>query len=336
MTSIYMKKSKILFSIITLLAILSANILVANAANRTLEFGGYSWNVKNGNFGPGPNWWTDATTDVYTDANGALHLPIVNKNGTWYSSEIYLPNSLGYGTYRFETASRVDLIDPNMVLGLFLYQDDTHELDIEYSRWGWAAGPNVGYSVQPASTKGNNFQYSVTLQGAPVINKINWQADRIDFRISQNGTILNKWTYTGANNFIPGSERVHLNFWLMSGLAPMDGKNAEVIINKFEFIPQNVNTAIVEAPVTTTTTTTTTATTISNPAIETTTVTTPIITTTTPSVTIYTEPVTQIPNKKIQKDKKREEKQKLKEIKKELKREFKKELKEIYKRLFRK
>lgn len=293
-----MKKNKILFSVVILLAILSANVLVANAANRTLEFSGYSWNVKNGNFGPGPNWWTDATTDVYTDANGALHLPIVNKNGTWYSSEIYLPNSLGYGTYHFETASSVDLIDPNMVLGLFLYQDDTHELDIEYSRWGWAAGPNVGYSVQPASTKGNNFQYSVTLQGAPVINEINWQADHIDFRISQNGTILNEWTYTGADNFVPGGERVHLNFWLMSGLAPIDGRNGEVVVNKFEFLPQNM--AAVVNPVTTTPT-----------------VTTPPVDTTTSSTLVTSGSVTQTQRKRTSRN----------SIQK---------AKEIYKRLFRK
>lgn len=329
-----MKKSKILFSIVALLAIFSATILVVNAASRTLEFSGYTWNVKNGNFGPGPNWWTDANSDVYTDANGAVHLPIVNKNGTWYSSEIYLPNSLGYGTYRFETASRVDSIDPNMVLGLFLYQDDTHELDIEYSRWGWAAGPNLGYTVQPYTIKGNNVQYNVTLQDSPVIDEINWQADRIIFQTSQNGVVLKEWTYTGANNFVPGGERVHLNFWLMSGLAPMDGKNTEVVINKFEFIPQNTSTATITSPITTDTTSTSTQTT----STTTETYTSPTVDTSL-STTTYTEQITNTSKPKFDKNKKYDKKQRFKEIKeaqKKLKREFKKELKEIYKRLFRK
>lgn len=250
---VFFKKSKILFSLVTILALFTANIGISNAniSSRTLEFSGYTWNVKNSYYGPGPNWWTDSANDVYTDANGALHLSIINKGGTWYSSEVYLPSSLGYGTYRFVTDGNVDSFDPNVVLGLFMYQDDTHEIDEEYSRWGIADGPNLGYSVQPAGTKGNNYQFKIALDhNTPVVNEIVWEPNKIVFTASQNGTLLKEWTYAGADNFVPGKEFTDINFWLMKGLAPINGQNAEVTINSFSFSPY-VEPVIAPAPVVT-------------------------------------------------------------------------------------
>lgn len=265
------KKNKIIFSLITLLVLFTANIGISNAnlSSRTLEFSGYTWNVKNSYYGPGPNWWTDSVSDVYTDANGALHLSIINKEGSWYSSEVYLPSSLGYGTYRFVTDSGVDSFDPNVVLGLFMYQDDTHEIDEEYSRWGIVDGSNLGYSVQPAGTKGNNYQFKVALDHtAPVTNEIVWEPTSIVFRAIQNGNLIREWTYAGTDNFVPGKEFADINFWLMKGLAPVNGQNAEVTINSFSFSPYAApviapiaEPVVAPAPVTTSTTTTTTTTT---------------------------------------------------------------------------
>jgi len=277
------------------LATVSAMILllqsgVSNASSsKTIAFSGYNWNVKNSYFGPGPNWWTDDPNDVYVDANGALHLSIVNHNGTWYSSEAYLSNSLGYGTYTFTTNGNVDSFDPNVVLGLFMYQDDTHEIDTEYSRWGDANAANLGYSVQPAGIQGNNYQFNVNLDhSVPVVNTINWQPDKIVFNVSQNGNLIKEWVYTGANNFVPGGEFADMNFWLMKGLAPTDGKNAEAVINNFSFTPyvapSSTSTSTTTSSIDTTASTTTTSST-SAPVDSTTTI---IPTTTTISSTNIT------------------------------------------------
>lgn len=260
---------KKLFAIAVLAVFFLQNSLITNASgSRTVSFSGYTWNVKNSYMGPGPNWWTDDANDVYVDSNGALHLSVINRNNIWYSSEVYLPSSLGYGTYTFTTNSNVDSFDPNLVLGLFMYQDDTHEIDIEYSRWGYANGTNLGYSVQPYYIKGNNYTLNLALdRNVPVVNEINWQPEKITFKISQNGATLNEWTYTGTNNFVPGSERLDINFWLMKGLAPINGQNAEVTINSFNFTPYT--TPIIEPAITSTvqpvTTTTTPTTTVTSP-----------------------------------------------------------------------
>ncbi len=240
---------KKIFAIVALAVLFLQSSLITNAASsRTISFSGYTWNVKNSYMGPGPNWWTDAASDVYTDNNGALHLSIINRGGTWYSSEVYLSSSLGYGTYRFVTDSNVDSFDPNVVLGLFMYQDDTHEIDTEYSKWGIVDGPNLGHSVQPAGTKGNNYQYKISLDHAlPVTNEIDWQPSRVIFRTTQNGNLIKEWSYSGTDNFVPGKEFADINFWLMKGLAPINGQNVEAIISSFQFTPYLVPAVTVPA-----------------------------------------------------------------------------------------
>jgi len=33
---------------------------------------------------------------------------------------------------------------------------------------------------------------------------------------SMGGGLISSYTYTGTNNFVPGSERVHINYWVSS------------------------------------------------------------------------------------------------------------------------
>ncbi len=216
--------------------ILGSVSYVATAATRTVSFGGYDWKVKSGHYGPGPNDWLADETGVFVE-DDKLHLTVQEVDGDWYSSEVYLPKSLGYGTYRFETEGRVDAIDPNLVLGLFLYQDETHELDIEYSRWGYEDGKNASFAVQPYTKKGNHSQFSTNLKNASTINEIKWEKNKITFKISQGKKVVKEWVYKGKNNFKPGKERVHMNFWMMDGLAPQDRENAEIVVKNFSFKP---------------------------------------------------------------------------------------------------
>jgi hypothetical protein len=51
--------------------------------------------------------------------------------------------------------------------------------------------------------------------------------------------LYNEWLYKGNDNPEPSTERVHINFWLMSGLDPKEGQEMEIIIEEFQFIPNN-------------------------------------------------------------------------------------------------
>ncbi|KAL0241218.1 hypothetical protein GEMRC1_006453 [Eukaryota sp. GEM-RC1] len=204
-----------------------------------ISFSGYDWQIKEPSYrmGPGYNNWSSNQT--FIDSNGYLHLNIFKHNDDWYCSEIFSDSHFGYGTYTFEVESGYQVMDNNMVLGLFVYYNDTQELDIELSRWGHDTTPNSIYVMQP-SKLGNYafFESPVELEGT-FIHKIKWYPDRVEF-VSAFGSVDDNevfmtWIYRGPDNFIPHEERVHLNLWLLYGTSPASEEGQEVIIRSFSF-----------------------------------------------------------------------------------------------------
>ena len=122
---------------------LAAIVRPAQAA--TIEFSGYEWTVRSGRGGPGPNLWEE--TNVWVDASAALHLKIAHREGKWSCAEVTLQKRLGFGSYEFQIKGLIDRLDDNVVLGLFNYPtrdmgpDGTHEIDIEFARWGRRTTP---------------------------------------------------------------------------------------------------------------------------------------------------------------------------------------------------
>jgi hypothetical protein len=209
---------------------------------RTIEFSGYTWNVKFGDtpISPGPNYFTDDESDVYVDENG-LHLKIVYRDSKWYCSEVFTTEPLGIGTYRFTLASPVDTIDKNVVIGLFTWdvnawEDYFREIDIEFSRWGLDTGPNAQYVVQPWGGAGNRHQFDLTLAPGSSVHEFTWLADSIQFMSTQDGATLHSWTYTGGNIPPAGPANARINVWLMNQTPPSDGQEVEIVVEAFEFI----------------------------------------------------------------------------------------------------
>lgn len=209
-------------------------------AQTSIVFAGRTWIVKSGINGPGNNYWNDSSNAVFVDAQGRLHLKIISVNGIWYSSEVYLPSSLGYGTYQFDIDSSISTIDQNVVVAPFLYQDDGHEIDIEFTNWR-SPGEWMGhYSVQPGTIAGNTTLFPTPTGASPSTHRIQWTPTQTGFTSNVSGTTLNKWTYTGPNNFVPGSEVAHINNWLIDGLPPSNGQEQELIIKNFTFTPPSI------------------------------------------------------------------------------------------------
>ncbi|MBU1167301.1 VCBS repeat-containing protein, partial [Patescibacteria group bacterium] len=206
---------------------------------REIDFAGYSWQVKNGYFAPGPNHWGEGEEFVSVDADQRLHLRVKEQNNLWSSSEVYLPSSLGFGNYSFEVEGQVDQTDPSLVAGLFLYQDDYHEIDIEFSRWKEMGEPWLHYTVQPywENELANTKAFDADLKNRASTHQIIWTPTAITFRSFQDNRLLKEWTYQGENNFSPGQERVHLNYWMIDGDLPTDKQSKELIIKDFSFTP---------------------------------------------------------------------------------------------------
>jgi len=193
-----------------------------------LSFGGYSWAVKTGHAGPGPNDFSAANARV--DAAGRLHLAVARDaaTGAWTCAEVVLNASLGYGTYAWTLAPPAPVgLDENIVIGLFTYENDTREVDVEFSAWGGAfPGVNADFAVQPATVK----RFAA---GADAVRAgYTWGPGFVNFTCGGEA-----WSHAGADVPPPGAERVHMNAWLDRGHAPATGEGAEVVVADFVFTP---------------------------------------------------------------------------------------------------
>lgn len=217
----------------------------------SVNFSGYTWGIKmTGNsqsdqFDPGPNFWSNDPSVVNAAADG-LHLKISEINGMWQCGEVYLTQSLGYGTYTVHISSPLDRLDQNTVAApLFLYAGTNQEVDNEYSGAGGliAAPNNAQFVVQPYTVPGNSVQY-VQPVIAQFTSQIEWMPDHVTFT-AWNGwsatpsetNIIYEWRYTGSPMPPPGPERVHINLWLLNGNSPVSGVGDEMVINSFIFQP---------------------------------------------------------------------------------------------------
>jgi hypothetical protein len=221
---------------------------------RTVSFSGRAWRVKGpGYYGPGPNLFDNGTGAVWTDDDGQLHMTIHKIGGSWYSSEVTLVDPLGYGDYVFTTRGRLDLLDVNTVLGMFLWEygscydtgylwwNPYNEIDIEFSRWGNPGNPNVQFVAQPADWGGNLSRFNASFGDTEITSHaMKWLPHQVEFRswrggpdAESPGTMIASWTYTGPHIPRPESPRVHLNLWQLAAPAVTQ----EVVFHAFTFRP---------------------------------------------------------------------------------------------------
>lgn len=209
---------------------------------RTIEFSGYTWNVKRsaGKVGPGPNYFSNSAGNVWVDADGRLHLRTTRSKGRWFCAEVINTQSLGRGTYTWTLDSPVDALDRNVVLGLFTWNDDPaynhRELDWEAARWGDAADPTNGqYVVQPWDGDGNLQRITLPPGVSQSTQSFTWGLSSVTFTSSSATPAT--WTYMGPDVPVPGGENARMNLWLFRGAAPSDGHEVEVVIRSFSFQP---------------------------------------------------------------------------------------------------
>jgi hypothetical protein len=236
---------------VTTQAVASATVERVNPNLRSINFSGYEWWVKAspGLVGPGPNYFSDSTSNVWVDAQGELHLRITNRSNQWQCAEIITRRTFGYGSYRFELGSSVNNLNPNAVLGLFTWSDDPayahREIDVECSRWGNAADINNSqFVVQPWDLPGHLVRYAVPPGQANTTHLFTWASNRVSFQ-SQKGSyvpdpspdkLIASWIYALP---VPqtGDENIRINLWLYESTAPVGGAEVEFVIKSFQYVP---------------------------------------------------------------------------------------------------
>ena len=218
---------------------------------RFLSFSGYDWWVKNYTrpVGPGPNYFSDATNNVWTDTNGWLHLRITHRTNAWQCAEILSARTFGPGSYRFELNSVADNLNPNVTLGLFTYSDDPaftdREIDVECGRWqNLADTNNAQFVVQPYYLANQLVRYRVPPGLADSTHLFVWETNRVSWQCQTGAysaaatNLIASYVYANPANVPPsGDEVVHLNLWLINGTPPTDNNEVEFIVKSFNFVP---------------------------------------------------------------------------------------------------
>ena len=210
--------------------------------DRLITFSGYNWLVTNSIFskvGPGPNFFSADLNDVFTQKE-KLYMRTRIKENVMYSSQIVCTQALGYGTYVVSLASRVDNLARNAVFSGFLYQDDSNEIDIEFS--SILAGTGRGqYVVQPWYKLGHVKRFTISSQKETTY-KIIWsekeiifESYEIDLNDSTKIKMYSTWSYKKKSTIDPKKAVFIFNLWLYKGVKPQ--KEDEVIISSFSFHP---------------------------------------------------------------------------------------------------
>ncbi len=232
------------------------------SGGRTVEFGGQTWRVKGPGFhGPGYNYFCDSADCVWVDGDGGLHLTSKDLGWTWASTEVTTAEALGYGDYVLTTEGRLDLLDPGVVLGLFLWEygpcwdygyvwwNAFNEIDIEYSRWNDPSSDLGQFVAQPFDYPGNISRFDASFGDDEVASHaMRWLPDRVEYRVWRGGpgdeseaNLIHSWTYTGPHIPRPEQPRMHLNLWRIDN---DPASNQEIVFRDFTFIPMGGLTGV--------------------------------------------------------------------------------------------
>lgn len=202
---------------------------------KVVDFSGYEWDVRRTPGTPGGSRNLYDPANVTVDRNGFLHLRIARKGAVWTSSEIDMPRSLGYGSYRFVVRD-VSHLEPAAVLAISTWDGSGpyRELDVEISRWGESSGKNAQFVVQPYYIPANVVRF-LTPPGTLAYSFV-WEPGKVAFQTTRDAQVVAAHAFTSGIPS-PGSESVRLNLYAFANQRNPLQHDVEVIVEKFEYLP---------------------------------------------------------------------------------------------------
>jgi len=214
-----------------------------SAISKSLQFSGYDWRIRNAPSDRGGLNTYDAG-NAWTDPRGALHLRIAKTAEQWTCAEVTLTRSLGYGSYSF-VVQDTSTLDPAAVFSIFTWdyggkEQNNREMDIEISRWGDPVSKNAQYVIQPFYIPTNVARF--TEPPGMLTHSFRWEPGRASFRTVQ-GSGGVAATRAGVDHVFtsgvpsPGVESVRMNLYVFHGAKNPLQHGAEVVIEKFEYLP---------------------------------------------------------------------------------------------------
>jgi hypothetical protein len=183
--------------------------------------------------------WSDSEQNVWLDPQGRLHLAITRTPGGWSCAEVVATRPAVHGEYRWVFSVDPVPHDPCVVLGLFLYENDSREIDFELSRWNDPHHPGAQFVIQPA---GADSHHKFHTEGANVLTvSLAWEPARVTGRCWAGEDLsrapLACWDYRGKKIPPAGKMRIHTNLWIFRGRPAAGMRPHEVEIRSFRFSP---------------------------------------------------------------------------------------------------
>jgi len=211
-------------------------------APKVLSFSGYEWQVRQiPSDRGGQNDY--AAENAWVDADGLLHLRLAKRGDRWFSAEVILTRSLGYGTYAF-TVRDTSTLDPAVTFGMFTWDEEAveqnhRELDIDISRWGDPNVPNAQFVLQPYYVPANVARFPAP--AGPLAHSFRWEPGRVSFRTVRGrnplGTdvVARKEFTSGVPS--PAAERVRMNLYYFRYAPRPPQADVEVVVERFQYLP---------------------------------------------------------------------------------------------------
>jgi hypothetical protein len=210
---------------------------------KTINFSGYEWAMSSGSIYRAGSRNDFDPANVWTDANGALHLRISGSQSKWTAAEVKLTRSLGYGTYRFKVRD-ISHLEPSAVLTLVSWdgvgtEQNRRELDVELSRWGYINNDNAHYVVQPYYIPANIVRFRIP--AGVFTHSFHWEPGQVTFTSAAGAGSagIPPLKQHGFSSGVPaaGNESVRISLYVFDkGQVPLKNGN-EVVIEKFEYLP---------------------------------------------------------------------------------------------------
>ncbi|MCD6576800.1 MAG: hypothetical protein J7K66_02145 [Anaerolineaceae bacterium] len=235
----------ILFIVVFVLIVTSSCCLNDYKVSQLIHFSGLNWNVRQVEINsapaqPGNNYFSSVygqSESVYVDKQGRLHLAIVQRQGVWYSAEVKSVIRASCGIYKFQVILPNDPpLDPKIAVAIFIYADNTHEFDIEISKFlsqfdcslidcesciSKCENCKIQYVRQPFCDNKNWQRFPWPKSIRETNHTIKWNTDgSVQFfskaNIESNNTIISCTLPAHPDNIESSGEfHLHLSIWMM-------------------------------------------------------------------------------------------------------------------------
>jgi hypothetical protein len=264
------KKQVMTIGVLALLAIITSGCIKP----AKLTFAGRVWKVM-----AGTEMLAEGVMDnfseknAWVDSEGTLHYAIRQEEGQWKCAVLMLDDSLGYGTYVFEYHGRMDLLDEQAVNEIQIFSGMSCESESYYppvftmNDWDRDAIDNVkmlSYNTYIEDQFDDSdddysqpFILNLTDEESDFTTYVTWTKGKVTARTylgacTENGpppptALFHKWSYCGPGVQKPAGQKVHLGLWLKGNNPPANGKEVEVQMTDFRFLPEEPDWGAFEA-----------------------------------------------------------------------------------------